>query len=148
MYSDDFRIGEYVDINGFYGQVKEISLGKVTVENTSGDIRKFKSNRIYNVINKSRNKSYIPVTLRVGINNDEKALCGLIEDNLSALEKTTGCLTAPIEFNGLGGINADITGHFRELLFYITCQEKDVETATNRFLSALSQLLLDNEIDL
>lgn len=146
MYSDDYRIGEYVDINGFYGQVKMISLSKVIVENNSGDRRIFKNNRIYSVINKSRNKSTLSVALPVGIDNDEKTLCDLVEDNLSVLEEATGCLTAPIVFNGLGGINVELTGHFRNLLFSITCQEKDAETAKNRFLSALSELLLENDI--
>ena len=143
MSTDKFRVGEWVDADGFYGRIRELSLTRVVVENKGGDIKYLSAADMGRLVNKSRKNSKFTVSVPIDADNDYNLVDQIIRENLDMLNDSLPQLTAPLIYLGVGGLSEDFT---RSVVFQCTCDEKDRSRVSASFSTVVSNLLTDNGV--
>lgn len=81
------KVGDYVEVNDFYGKVTDLSVRTTTIASPKAEITLSNSN-IGDIINYSRNSSCFDVSVAVG-KEDYERLIGLIEESQERIANAT-----------------------------------------------------------
>ena len=106
VFDDYFAVGDTVIIDGFRGTIVDIGLKTTKLQDFGGNIKSITNSSILTVVNMSRLRSVVSVTLSVSYNEDVERVEALIIEETEALkEKVPNIIDGPW-YKGIDNITA------------------------------------------
>ena len=106
VFDDYFAVGDMVIIDGFRGTITEVGLRTTKLLDFGGNIKSITNSSINTVVNLSRLKSLVHVTLSVSYNEDVERVEALIINEIEEIkEKVPNILEGPF-YKGIDNITA------------------------------------------
>ena len=98
IFEGNFNVGDIVEINGWVGVIKDISVRTTCIESYGNsrdhrNVRVINNSDFNNIINRSKYPSRAVVDLKFGIGTEEKQITGLFDKNQARLK---AALTEPL----------------------------------------------------
>lgn len=101
IFENIFDVGEVIEVSGFKGTVKDITLRTTRIENWKGEVRTVNNGDVKNVINYSKNDSIAIIDFGVAYDSDLKLLNEKLNEFLPTLLLKYEDLVANPEFLGV-----------------------------------------------
>ena len=106
VFDDYFAVGDMVIIDGFRGTITEVGLRTTKLLDFGGNIKSITNSSINTVVNLSRLKSLVHVTLSVSYNEDVERVEALIINEIEEIkEKVPNILEGPF-YKGIDNVTA------------------------------------------
>ena len=106
VFDDYFAVGDTVIIDGFRGTIVEVGLKTTKLQDFGGNIKSITNSSINTVVNMSRLRSVVSVTLSVSYNEDVERVEALIINEIEKLkEKVPNIIDGPW-YKGIDNVSA------------------------------------------
>lgn len=106
VFDDYFAVGDTVIIDGFRGTITEVGLKTTKLQDFGGNIKSISNSSINTVVNMSRLRSVVSVTLSVSYNEDVEHVEGLIVQEINSMkEKIPNIIEGPW-YKGIDNVSA------------------------------------------
>ena len=118
-FSDEYQIGDFIEVNGFRGWVLEIGVRSTTLVNTDGNIKHMSNRDVKNVLNLSRRNCRYSINITVAYNQSLKQVETILERELPKIgegidEIISGPTYQGITAMGNGGMTLTIVAECKE----------------------------------
>lgn len=123
VFDDYFDVGDMVIIDGFRGNVVDIGLRTIKLNDGMGDMKAITNSSINTCVNLSRNPNMIYVTMSIGYGEDIEHVESIIAKELPVIKEALPQITDGPYYKGVDNINRDTI----DLAFLCFCD------APNRF---------------
>ena len=87
VFDDYFAVGDMVIIDGFRGTITEVGLKTTKIQDFGGNIKSITNSSIHTVVNMSRMRSVVSVTLSISYNEDIERVEAIIIKRIEELKK-------------------------------------------------------------
>ena len=135
IFEGDFHIGDIIEVNGFKGKVIDIGVRSTKLKNSSNDIKIIDNQSVKNVLNKSKDKSWIFINLTISVTQPLDEIEKMLDRELPEIgNQIPDIISGPFYF----GIS-EIGYHWIKICVAATCQQNDA----NRLKSELNHHLYD-----
>jgi len=106
VFDDYFAVGDTVIIDGFRGTIVDVGLKTTKIQDFGGNIKSITNSSIVTVVNMSRLRSVVSITLSVSYNEDVERVEALIIKEVEALkEKVPNIIDGPW-YKGIDNVGA------------------------------------------
>ena len=106
VFDDYFAVGDTVIIDGFRGTIVDVGLKTTKLQDFGGNIKSITNSSIATVVNMSRLRSVVSVTLSVSYNEDVERVEALIIQEIEALKTKVPNITEGPWYKGIDNITA------------------------------------------
>ena len=106
VFDDYFAVGDTVIIDGFRGTIIDIGLKTTKIQDFGGNIKSITNSSILTVVNMSRLRSVVSVTLSVSYNEDVERVEALIIEEIEELKKSVPNIIDGPWYKGIDNISA------------------------------------------
>lgn len=118
-FSDEYQIGDYIDIGGFRGWVEEIGVRTTTLVNNDGNIKNFSNRDVKNVLNLSRRNCCYTINVTIAYDQPLKKVEEILKRELPRIgEENAEIIKGPVYKGvsnlGAGGVTLSITTECKE----------------------------------
>ena len=135
IFEGDFHIGDTIEVNGFKGKVIDIGVRSTRLKNSNNDIKIIDNQSVKNVLNMSKEKSWIFISLTISTAQPLDEIEAMLERELPKIaEQVPELVGGPYYF----GIN-EIGYHWVKIAVAATCMQNDL----TRLKSVLNHHLYD-----
>lgn len=135
IFEGDFHVGDIVEVNGFKGKVIDIGVRSTKLKNSSNNIKIIDNQSVKNVLNMSKESSWIFVSLKVSSKQPLKEIEKMLDRELPKVgENVPMILNGPFYF----GID-EIGYHWLKITVGAACYQSDI----NKLKPQLNQHLWD-----
>jgi len=86
----EYEVGDYVEIDGFFGEVKEMGLKTTKVLSWTGEIKTFNNSTVGNVINYSQHNNVVVIDIGVDYKEHTDKVIKALNDLIPEIEKIDG----------------------------------------------------------
>lgn len=141
-FTNSYRIGDYVEVNGFRGRVQDITMSTTTLVNNDGHVKVFNNRDVHNVLNMSRGGSRYTVDITIGYDQSLEAVEALLSEELPNIGKRIPEVRGTPRYIGVtrlgsGGMTLTIAAR---------CKERDYATVRHRMNVELGRLFQAHSI--
>ncbi|MBR3273773.1 MAG: mechanosensitive ion channel family protein [Clostridia bacterium] len=105
-FSDEYQIGDYIEINGFRGWVQEIGVRATTLVNNDGNIKHFSNRDVKNILNLSRRNCQYTINVTIANDQSLRDVEEILERELPQIGENTPEIIRGPEYKGVKGFNA------------------------------------------
>lgn len=105
LFEDQYGVGDYVIINGEWGQVREITLRLTVLKYWTGQVIYIPNGEIKQVINYSQENSIADIHIEVGYNTDTDTAIKLIDKVIHEAKETDEDIVGEIGMMGIESLN-------------------------------------------
>ena len=121
VFDDYFAVGDMVIIDGFRGTIVEVGLKTTKLQDFGGNIKSITNSSINTVVNMSRLRSVVSVTLSVSYNEDVERVEAIILKEIEAIkEKVPNIIEGPW-YKGIDNVSAS------SIDFLVLCFVKEAD---------------------
>lgn len=106
VFDDYFAVGDTVIIDGFRGTITEVGLKTTKLEDFGGNIKSISNSSINTVVNMSRLRSVVSVTLSVSYNEDVEHVEGLIVKEINLMKEKIPSIIEGPWYKGIDNVSA------------------------------------------
>ena len=141
-FSDEYQIGDFIEINGFRGWVQDIGVRATTLVNNDGNIKHFSNRDVKNILNLSRRNCQY--TINVTIANDQplRKVEEILAQELPRIGQATPEIIKGPEYKGVTGFTpAGVT-----IAISAECKEHHYGKVRSRVNREIRLLLEENGI--
>lgn len=137
VFSDEYQIGDIVEIGGFRGRVSEIGVRTTTLVDGKGGIKNINNQHVSNVLNLSRMNSVYTMQISVSSDQPLDEIETVLKRELSAIgSRIPEILNGPT-YRGVTGFAPDgVT-----LAIAADCREEDMPVVSAKMIAAIKRLL-------
>ena len=141
-FTNSYRIGDYVEVNGFRGRVQDITMSTTTLVNNDGHVKVFNNRDVHNVLNMSRGGSRYTVDITIGYDQSLEAVEALLSEELPNIGKRIPEVRGTPRYIGVtrlgsGGMTLTIAAR---------CKERDYATVRHKMNVELGRLFQAHSI--
>lgn len=141
-FSDEYQIGDYIDISGFRGWVQDIGIRSTTLVNNDGNIKNFSNRDVKNVLNLSRRNCCYTINVTIAYDQPLKKVEEILKRELPRIgEENEEIIKGPVYKGvtnlGAGGVTLAITAE---------CKEQHYGKVRSRINREIRLILEDNGI--
>lgn len=127
IFEGDFHIGDIIEVNGFKGKVIDIGVRSTKLKNSNNDIKIIDNQSVKNVLNKSKEKSWIYINLTISTYQPLDEIEAMLDRELPKIsDQIPEIISGPFYF----GIS-EIGYHWIKICIGSTCQQNDVTRLTS-----------------
>lgn len=101
IFEGAFRVGDIVEISGFWGYVREIGIRTTLVEDYHGDIKIFNNSQISGILNHTKKDSFATCKVGISYNENIERVEEVIRSNLPKLNKKIPGLIGDLYYAGV-----------------------------------------------
>ena len=144
VFESEFKVGDIVVIDDYYGTVTEIGLTTTKIVDLSGNVKTINNSHITTVVNLSENPSLALAVITIDYNENLPRVEEIIRSNLNEIKANIPQMVGDPEYLGVSALSASSV----DLKIACHCEEKDrfvVERALNR---ELYLLFVNNGVDI
>ncbi len=144
VFESEFKVGDIVVIDDYYGTVTEIGLTTTKIVDLSGNVKTINNSHITTVVNLSENPSLALAVITIDYNENLPRVEEIIRSNLNEIKANIPQMVGDPEYLGVSALSASSV----DLKIACHCDEKDrfvVERALNR---ELYLLFVNNGVDI
>ena len=105
-FSDEYQIGDYIEINGFRGWVQEIGVRTTTLVNNDGNIKHFSNRDVKNILNLSRRNCQYTINVTIASDQSLTEVEAILNRELPKAGKNIPEIIKGPEYKGVKGFNA------------------------------------------
>ena len=106
VFDDYFAVGDTVIIDGFRGKIIDVGLKTTKLQDFGGNIKSITNSSILTVVNMSRLRSVVSVTLSVSYNEDVERVESLIINEIEEIKKKVPNIIEGPWYKGIDAISA------------------------------------------
>ena len=140
VFEDAFKVGEYINADGFRGRVESIGIRMTRIVGSSGNIKIINNKDIRNIINLNRMDSEVKVYLKISAQESLEEVRDLLENKLPEIGQLNDKIVSGPYYAGV----SELTGNQITILITAKCQEQDLHPVTG-FLNEEIYKLLSRE---
>ncbi|MBQ3295460.1 MAG: mechanosensitive ion channel family protein [Erysipelotrichaceae bacterium] len=142
VFEGEFQVGDMVDIDGYRGQVQEIGVRSTKVIGRGNNVKIIGNHEVKNVINLTRNNSWIPLEIRIPVDQPLDDVEKILEEELPKItKKIPAILSGPYYYGILGFDKGSV-----RLSILTECNEEDYHSIERSLYKELYKLLKKNKI--
>ena len=106
VFDDYFAVGDTVIIDGFRGTITEVGLKTTKLQDFGGNIKSITNSSINTVVNMSRMRSVVSVTLSISYNEDIERVEALVLERIEELKKEIPNIVEGPWYKGIDNVSA------------------------------------------
>ena len=142
VFEGEFQVGDMVDIGGYRGQVQEIGVRSTKVIGRGGNVKIIGNREIKNVVNLTRNNSWIPLEVRIPVEQSLDDVEKILEEELPKIGKRIpNILSGPFYYGILGFDKGSV-----RLSILTECNEEDYHSIERSLYKELYKLFKQKKI--
>ncbi|MBR6088948.1 MAG: mechanosensitive ion channel, partial [Anaerolineaceae bacterium] len=144
IFEGDFHVGDIVEVNGFKGKVIDIGVRSTKLKNSSNNIKIIDNQSVKNVLNMSKESSWIFVSLKVSSKQPLKEIEEMLDRELPKVgEHVPMILNGPFYF----GID-EIGYHWLKITIGAACYQSDINKLKPQLNQHLWEMFKENGFEL
>lgn len=101
IFEGAFRVGDIVEISGFWGYVREIGIRTTLVEDYHGDIKIFNNSQISGILNHTKKDTFATCKVGISYNENIERVEEVIRSNLPELKEKIPGLIGDLYYSGV-----------------------------------------------
>lgn len=105
LFEDQFGVGDYVVINGEWGQVQEVSLRLTTMQYWTGKMIYIPNGQITQVVNYSQRNSTADIQIEVGYNTDTEKAISIVNKVIHQVQENEEDVVGDVAMMGVESLN-------------------------------------------
>lgn len=144
VFEGSFRVGDFVTIGDFRGEVLEIGLRTTKIENDNFDVKIFNNSTISGIINMTKENSFAVVTSEVAYESDLSYVESVLRGNFEQFRKDHKEIVAELVYKGVTSLNESGI----EITIWAPCYEKDRPVLENSLRKDIVDLYNKNKISI
>ncbi len=118
-FSDEYQIGDYIQISDFRGWVQDIGVRSTTLVNNDGNIKHFSNRDVKNILNLSRRNCQYTITVTIASDQPLRKIEEILNRELPRIGKATPEIISGPEYKGVkgftaGGVTLEIAAECKE----------------------------------
>lgn len=118
-FSDEYQIGDYIQINDFRGWVQDIGVRSTTLVNNDGNIKHFSNRDVKNILNLSRRNCQYTITVTIASDQSLRKIEEILNRELPRIGESTPEIINGPEYKGVkgftaGGVTLEIAAECKE----------------------------------
>lgn len=137
VFEDAFKVGEYINVDGFRGRVESIGIRMTRIVGSSGNIKILNNKDIRNIINLNRIDSEAKIFLRISAQESLEDVRNMLEEKLPEIGKMNDRILSGPFYAGV----AELTANQVTILITAKCQEQDLHPVTGFLNEEIYKLL-------
>ena len=142
VFEGEFQVGDMVDIGGYRGQVQEIGVRSTKVIGRGGNVKIIGNREVKNVVNLTRNNSWIPLEVRIPVEQSLDDVEKILEEELPKIGKRIpNILSGPFYYGILGFDKGSV-----RLSILTECNEEDYHSIERSLYKELYKLFKQKKI--
>lgn len=138
----EYQIGDMIEIGGYRGQVQEIGVRSTKILGRGNNVKIVGNRDVKNVINLTRNNSWIPIEIKVSSDQSLPEIEKILEEELPKIAKTNPKILGGPYYYGVLGFDK---GSVR-LSIITECHEEDYNNVERYLYKALYELLKEKRV--
>ena len=118
-FSDEYQIGDYIQINDFRGWVQDIGVRSTTLVNNDGNIKHFSNRDVKNILNLSRRNCQYTINVTIASDQPLRKIEEILNRELPRIGQSTPEIISGPEYKGVkgftaGGVTLEIAAECKE----------------------------------
>ena len=105
-FSDEYQIGDFIEINDFRGWVQDIGVRTTTLVNNNGNIKHFSNRDVRNILNLSRRNCQYTINVTIASNQSLRQVEEILKEALPKIGKATPEIINGPEYKGVQSFSA------------------------------------------
>ena len=138
VFEDAFKVGEYINVDGFRGRVESIGIRMTRIVGSGGNIKIVNNKDIRNIINLNKMDSEAQVYMKISAQESLENVRNILEENLPEIGKKNDMIISGPYYAGV----TELAGTQITILITAKCQEKDLHPVTGFLNEELHKLMV------
>ena len=144
VFEDAFKVGEYINVDGFRGRVESIGIRMTRIIGSGGNIKIVNNKDIRNIINLNKMDSEAQVYMKISANESLEKVRDVMEKNLPEIGKKNDRIISGPYYAGV----TELSGTQITILIIAKCQEEDLHPVTGFLNEEVYKLLMREGISI
>ena len=138
VFEDAFKVGEYINVDGFRGRVESIGIRMTRIVGSGGNIKIVNNKDIRNIINLNKMDSEAQISIKISANESLEKVRDVMEKNLPEIGKKNDRILSGPHYVGV----TEFSGTQITILITAKCQEEDLYPVTGFLNEEICELLM------
>ena len=144
VFEGRYKVGDYVQISGFLGQVMEINIRSTKLIGTGDNVMTIGNSRISSVINMSQLYSWYPLTVRISADCDLEEVEMMLKEELPKIGKKTKEVISGPTYKGV----EEIGNNTLSLIILTQCRQEHLRRVQRKINKELYELFKEKGIEM
>jgi len=138
VFEGAFKVGEYINVDGFRGRVESIGIRMTRIVGSGGNIKIVNNKDIRNIINLNKMDSEAQVYMKISAQESLENVRNILENYLPEIGKKNDMIISGPYYAGV----TELAGTQITILITAKCQEKDLHPVTGFLNEELHKLMM------